>query len=101
MNGQNFMRLLQTGQLTDDPSNKLSPIFVRLAEVLVILAVMYGGFRVTLNNMQSEVYDLKNIVGASRNTKSLCERTTELETSFAFIEKSLKSIDEKLDRRAK
>jgi len=93
------MRLIRTGQLTDDVNNKIPPIFIRLAEVIIILAVMYGGFRVTVNNLQFSVSVLQDTVGTSKNTQNLCERTVALETNYGNIEKSLKRIEDKIDKK--
>ena len=97
--GTNFLRLIRTGQLTDDVNNKIPPIFIRLVEVIIILAVMYGGFRVTINNLQSDVSVLRDTVGTSKNTENLCERTVALETRWEGIEKTLKRIENKIDKK--
>lgn len=74
----------------DSPKRRKDDNFIyswlpKIAEVIIVLAIMWGGFRVSISNQTADIDNLKRIVGTSNAQKNLCERTTTIETQYTFL----------------
>ena len=72
--------------------HKVPPLFIRIAEVLILGAIMYGGTREIINNLRTDVSELKYTVGTTRSDKSLCERATISETQYSAMKDDVTEI---------
>ncbi len=65
-----------------------------LIEAAVIIAVVYGGMRVTLAGLSADVSTLKH--DSSEHTLDIGKIQTEIDVRFKYISKALDKIDRKL-----
>lgn len=65
--------------------------FPKILEIVIVVAVVYGGITVTLGYLKDDMRLYKT------KTDEVCLRVNTLETKFDYIKESLDRINKKLD----